>query len=160
MVSVHRRGGDTKKDCVKVTLGWQDCPSDRTNSESVRRRTPLTLTYRCVMSEKLIMNMVRGILCQPGVPTRVWRNNTGVLKDSRGVPVRFGLAVGSADLVGIVGPYGRFLAIECKAPDGRLTPEQTAWLQTVRDFGGIAEVARSVDDAHRILQMIKEGTIK
>lgn len=100
------------------------------------------------------MQKIRAVLCQPGAQTRVWRNNTGVLKDARGIPVRFGLAVGSADLVGIVAPSGRFLAVEVKMPNGRLTPEQEAWLATVRRFGGIAEVARSIEDAEKILRSI------
>jgi hypothetical protein len=47
---------------------------------------------------------------------RLWRNNTGVLRDDRGIPVVFGLMPGSADLVGVVQPYGRFLSLEVKRP--------------------------------------------
>jgi hypothetical protein len=64
---------------------------------------------------------------------RLWRNNVGALVDSRGIPVRYGLANDSAatnkvlkssDLIGIdatpirpedVGkPRGQFVAVECK----------------------------------------------
>jgi hypothetical protein len=41
---------------------------------------------------------------------------------------------------------GRFLAIEVKRPGGKLTLDQTAFLEAVRQNGGIAIVATSVDD--------------
>lgn len=55
----------------------------------------------------------------------LWRNNSGALTDVHGRLIRYGLAndskavnkrVKSSDLIG-VGPGGRFIAIECKAPD-------------------------------------------
>lgn len=61
---------------------------------------------------------------------------------------RTGLAVGSADLIGLVPPSGRFIAIECKRPKGgRVTERQRAWLDVVRRCGGVAGIARSVDEA-------------
>lgn len=85
---------------------------------------------------------------------RLWRNNTGQIKDSRGVPVTFGLCKGSSDLIGIVAPHGRLLAIECKSPDGQVRPEQVMFIELVRKFGGVAGVARSVDEA---LELVKEA---
>jgi len=53
----------------------------------------------------------------------------------------------------IVGCYkGRFLAVEVKGPDGKLTPEQMAFLLRVRDEGGIAVVARDVMDVAKALE--------
>ncbi len=120
------------------------------------------------MTEQLLMQAIRGVLCHPEAPTRVWRNNVGVLRDDRGpkcpmchrgkgVPVTYGLSVGSADLIGIT-HGGQFLAVEVKTPDGRLSTEQKAWLKTVERFGGMAEVARSVEDAHNIIRRINEKT--
>jgi len=43
-----------------------------------------------------------------------------------------------------------FTSIEVKTPTGRVRPEQQAWLAVVRGAGGIAGVARSVEDALRI----------
>ena len=93
---------------------------------------------------------------------RLFRNNTGTLPDPRtGRPVQFGLARGSADLIGwrtiTVTPdmVGRrlavFTSIEVKTTTGRLTPAQHAWLGAVRSAGGIAGVARSVKDACEIV---------
>lgn len=94
---------------------------------------------------------------------RLYRNNCGSLPDPKtGRPVQFGLARGSADLIGwrtvtitpdMVGQrIAVFTSIEVKTTTGRLTPAQHAWLGVVRGAGGIAGVARSVADAHAILQ--------
>ena len=84
------------------------------------------------------------------------------LPDPRtGRPVQFGLARGSADLIGwrsvVITPemvgqrVAVFTSLEVKTPTGRLTPAQQAWLGTVHNAGGIAGVARSVRDANEIL---------
>lgn len=93
---------------------------------------------------------------------RLYRNNCGSLPDPRtGRPVQFGLARGSADLIGwrtiTITPdmVGRqvavFTSIEVKTPTGRVRPEQAAWLSAVTGAGGIAGIARSVADASQII---------
>jgi len=92
---------------------------------------------------------------------RLFRNNTGTLKDQHGRPVQFGLCKGSADLIGwrtvtitpdMVGQQvAVFTSIEVKTPTGKLRPEQQQWLNVVQANGGIAGVARSVMDALQIL---------
>jgi hypothetical protein len=96
-------------------------------------------------------------------PVRLWRNNTGTLLDRQGRPVQFGLCKGSSDLIGLrtvtvtpemVGQkLAVFAAVEVKAPNGRVTPEQTAFIETVRGMGGLAGVARSVEDAAGVLRL-------
>ena len=76
------------------------------------------------------------------------------------MPVRYGLQPGSSDLIGwrtvtitpeMVGQQvAVFTSIEVKTPTGRLRPEQKLWLDAVQAAGGIAGVARSVEDALRI----------
>jgi hypothetical protein len=112
-----------------------------------------------VPSEQQIQQHIR-IACSTG-QTRLFRNNTGTLRDQHGRPVSFGLCKGSADLIGyrtititpdMVGQQvAVFLSIEVKTPTGRIRPEQQAWLETVQAAGGIAGVARSVEDALRIV---------
>lgn len=75
---------------------------------------------------------------------RVFRNNVGQLQTPDGRWVRYGLAVGSSDLIGWT-PDGRFLAVECKGPRGVVTPEQQRFLDAVNDAGGLGLVARDVD---------------
>jgi hypothetical protein len=45
-----------------------------------------------------------------------------------------------------------FTAIECKSARGRATPEQQAFIDTVRRAGGRAGIARSPEDAGKILR--------
>lgn len=97
-----------------------------------------------------------------GAGGRLWRNNVGVLKDERGVPVRFGLANDSAqlnaklkssDLIGWqrvkIEPHhvgtviAQFKARECKGPGWRWTGTdrevaQWNWLTLVQADGGDA----------------------
>ena len=107
------------------------------------------------LQQRILLALGRGA-------TRLWRNNTGMLRDQQGRPVRFGLCEGSADLIGyhsvtitpdMVGQrLAVFTAVEVKTPTGRPTPEQTAFLKHIQDAGGRAGIARSIDDAVRITE--------
>jgi hypothetical protein len=117
------------------------------------------------MSEQRIQQEIR-IACSNG-DTRLFRNNTGTLKDANGRPVQFGLCKGSADLIGwrtvtitpdMVGTQvAVFASIEVKTATGRLRPEQQQWLDAVQSAGGIAGVARSVSDAETLLRDVAQG---
>lgn len=114
-------------------------------------------------SEAAVQAAVRLEAAQKGV--RVWRNNVGVLKDERGVPVRYGLAndshavnknFKSADLIGIrpvtiqqwhVGHVlGQFVSREVKRPDWKYRGDereeaQLRWAHMVIALGGDAGFA-------------------
>lgn len=110
------------------------------------------------LSESSVQTRVR--LEASRIGARLWRNNTGVLQDERGVPVRYGLcneskqqnaACKSADLIGIkpiiitqgmVGStIGQFMAREVKAGNWHYTgtPREVAqlkFLEIVNGLGG------------------------
>jgi hypothetical protein len=117
------------------------------------------------VSEQQIQQHIR-LTCSTG-STRLFRNNTGTLRDQHGRPVSFGLCKGSADLIGwrtvtitpdMVGQrIAVFTSIEVKTPTGRVKPEQQQWLDAVQAAGGIAGVARSVEDAQALLAAQPDG---
>lgn len=100
------------------------------------------------MKEQDIQRLIMLALSEAGC--LIFRNNVGVLKNAAGIPIRFGLAVGSSDLIGIA-PGGRFLAVEIKTPTGKATPEQLRFIEAVRARGGIAGIARSPAEALALL---------
>lgn len=116
-------------------------------------------------SEQSIQQHIR-LACSIG-SCRLFRNNTGTLRDQNGRPVQFGLCKGSADLIGwrtvtvteeMVGTtVAVFTSIEVKTPTGRVKPEQQQWLDAVQAAGGIAGVARSIDDAEALLRHMNDG---
>ena len=114
--------------------------------------------------EQTIQQHIR-LACSIG-SCRLFRNNTGTLRDINGRPVSFGLCKGSADLIGwttrtitpeMVGQtVAIFTSIEVKAATGRIRPEQQQWLNAVAAAGGIAGIARSVGEAMDLLSITTE----
>lgn len=111
------------------------------------------------MSEAAVLQRIRLELGrEPAV--RLFRNNVGVLRDHRGVPVRFGLHPGSGDLIGwravTITPdmVGRtvavFASVEVK-DRGKPTDEQRHWAEAVAAAGGLSGVATSPAQARLIL---------
>lgn len=117
--------------------------------------------------ELAIQNAIQlGLL---GQPVRLLRNNVGGLKDRTGRFVAYGLGShggqvvrGPSDLIGwrtiTITPdmVGRQIAVfaavevkDCAVP----TPEQERFIAEVQQAGGLAGVARSVDDARTILRL-------
>jgi hypothetical protein len=110
------------------------------------------------------MNRLRAImlgLSTPGV--RLFRNNCGALKDAEGRLIRYGVAnPGGSDLIGwrsitvtpdMIGQkLAVFLAIEVKGEKCKATDHQRNFSARVRADGGLAGVARTVDDALGIIK--------
>lgn len=92
--------------------------------------------------------------CSHGT-VRLFRNNTGKLRNEAGQLISFGLGVGSSDLIGInMQPdgIGRFVAIEVKLSGKHATKEQQSFIDMVRSLGGQAGVAHNVEEAVAILR--------
>ena len=90
---------------------------------------------------------------RPGI--RIFRNQVGfgfVGEYPNQRPVSFGLAPGSGDLIGwrsrIITPddvgrsVAQFLSVKVKSASGTARPNQRTWAEVVRQFGGIAIIAR------------------
>ena len=96
------------------------------------------MTHGDLLNAILLALSARGVLA--------WKNNTGALTDRDGRLVRYGLK-GSSDILGVIPPSGKALAIEVKVGRDRLRPEQARFGEAFVRHGGIWVVARSVDDA-------------
>jgi len=86
-----------------------------------------------------------------------WRMNTGatVIKVPNGKDrfLRFGKK-GISDIIGILDD-GRWLAIECKTEKGKASLDQLYFLAEIAKRGGVAFVARSIEDVVRELDKAK-----
>ena len=102
--------------------------------------------------ERDVMDAVRQWARARGIT--LMRNNCGQYEAAPGRWVRFGLGVGSSDLIGYrtVNGIAQFVAIECKAPGKNATPEQQQFIDDVRAAGGIAGVCRSVEDCEELVR--------
>jgi hypothetical protein len=100
----------------------------------------------------LLREILRTFGARPDL--RLFRNSVGLVRLPGGGAISFGLCVGSSDLVGWrtnSSGVAQFVAIEVKAPTGRLTPDQDRFLAAVRSAGGLAGVARSLTDVEELL---------
>lgn len=93
-------------------------------------KPPLESTVKAAIRMRLVSE---GVLC--------WVHNV----DNR--LMHTGLGLGTADIIGLVPPYGRFLGIEVKRPGRKASPDQIKWLAVVRQFGGVSGVATSIEEA-------------
>lgn len=100
-------------------------------------------------SEANIQSQIMMALSEAGC--LILRNNVGAWKDKSGRWIKYGVGgVGGSDLIGI-SPTGAFMAIECKTKTGTIRDGQREFIWLVRKMGGLAGIARSVDDAMKIL---------
>ena len=130
------------------------------------------------MSEHITQQQI--LLAHGSGSVRLWRNNVGtgwagqatkvtagnrqaiaaglrpgdvVIRQGR--PLHAGLCVGSSDLIGyrVVDRVAQFVALEVKSATGRPTAQQVQFLDHINAVGGLAGIARSVDDAAAILRL-------
>jgi hypothetical protein len=65
--------------------------------------------------------------------------------------------LGCSDIIGLLPPDGRFLAIECKQPGTRPTAAQNAFLAAVEAAGGVALVVTDVRQLANMLDGLVRG---
>lgn len=108
-----------------------------------------------MLESKIQTNILRWLTYNPRIVPLAWRNNSGAVTipakpGQRRRFVRYGMA-GSADILGVLSD-GRFLAIEVKTPKGKLTFLQKEFIDKINQSGGLAFVARSVDEVESRLK--------
>jgi hypothetical protein len=102
--------------------------------------------------EAELVRQVLQLLRLLGVPA--WRCNSGAATFGQGGRqrfVKFCGAEGCADVLGLLPPSGRFLAVEVKRPGGRPTAAQAAFLANVAAAGGLALVVHSAAELRAAL---------
>lgn len=131
------------------------------------------------------MNRMKLIMLRlSAIKTTIFRNNVGVawigrhrkilksgmynleqgdvvIQDAR--VFHAGLIKGSSDCIGWTtmeiggNKIAVFTAVEIKNETGTLSPEQSVFIQNLRNAGGIAGVARTPDDAERLIVEFKKS---
>src|SRR5262245_11385304 len=92
--------------------------------------TSETWTMKATL-ERDVLRQDLDYLALARIPAR--RNNTGCARFGKRL-VRFGVE-GLPDVLGLLPPAGRLLAVECKRPGGRLTDAQRAALANIAAAG-------------------------
>jgi len=111
-----------------------------------------------MQKEKEIENSILDYLAH--IPnSKFWKNQSGGIFDSKRQCFRKSFNKfhinGVSDILGIMG--GRFICIEVKSPKGRLSPNQKVFLGEITSLGGLAFMARSIDDVKEMFR--KEGLL-
>lgn len=89
--------------------------------------------------------------------TRLFINTNGLFYRDSGIPIRVGLFIGCGDLIGWKSEFhgneciARLVMIEAKTGSAVPTKPQRDAIKMVNRMGGYAGIARSVEDARRIL---------
>lgn len=93
----------------------------------------------------------------------LFRNQVGFADYGSRGKVPYGLAKGSADIIGIqarviteadVGHLaGVFLSIEAKSITGQPTPEQLQWARLIRRYGAVSMIVRGPAEVERALEL-------
>lgn len=95
------------------------------------------------------MHKIQDAICIAGWPC--WRNNVGFDKSTK---VRYGLGLGSADLISCVA--GHFVAIEVKSARGRVSPAQEMWKKTVTRSGGLWFLVRDESCIQYLIEELRQ----
>lgn len=100
------------------------------------------------MKEIDVQNNIRLALNEYAV---CFRANVGTFRTDDGRTVSTGLPRGFSDLFGFRKSDGRIFFIEVKNERGRLREDQKHFLNKMREFGAIAGVARTPEEAIKII---------
>ena len=101
-----------------------------------------------MLLEQQIQRTILDYLRWRGIPCYK-HQNAGIRKpDGSYIPTH---TRGVSDIIGCLPKTGRFLAIEVKRPGVKATPEQLNFLETIKQAGGLAFVAHSVEDVEAMV---------
>lgn len=121
---------------AKAAQLWDECQVRGSAPSTSRRQRP----------ERVILRAVRKWLHAHGLPA---------IHIEPGDPRKVGYhaPAGYPDLHTIIGG-GRYVGIECKAPQGRQSPHQRHWQDVIEKAGGVYVLARSVEDVKEAVESL------
>ena len=102
-----------------------------------------------INKETVLQNEIRLALSEIAI---VFRANVGKVRMADGRFFDTGLPKGFSDLFGFRKSDGKIFYIEIKTEKGRLRPDQKHFLKTMSEYNTITGVARSVEDAMKIVE--------
>lgn len=102
-------------------------------------------------AETVLQNQIRCALSTSGICVRL---NTGIFRTDDGRSVRCGIP-GMPDLLWI-GPDGKTAWIEVKTETGKIRQGQKQFIDRLIAMGHTAGIARSVDDALKLVKEVRE----
>lgn len=82
-----------------------------------------------------------------------WNNESGQALHQSGHTVRYGVGKGGADLVGIIGPWGKWFSMEVKVGKDRQRDNQKANQQCVEMYGGFYAIVSSEQEAAEMMEV-------
>jgi hypothetical protein len=100
-------------------------------------------TESALVTACLQLLRLRGVLC--------WRANQGAIPSGKGGYRRFAGLPGVADVLAVLPPSGRLLAVECKSLTGRQSPAQLAFQAAVERAGGVYLLMRDLRELLAVL---------
>lgn len=99
-----------------------------------------------ILRDCLTWLKLHGVFC--------WRQNQGAITGEHNGKrrfLRFTSQTGISDILGLLAPTGRLLAVECKRPGRKPTAEQAVFLDVVRQSGGVACCVHSIGELEQAL---------
>lgn len=118
-------------------------------AETLHHPTPIFLGVITIKHETQLQNDIRLGVADIAI---TFRANVGTFKTEDGRFVTTGLPPGFSDLFGFNLKDGKMFFIEVKTERGRLSARQRQFLSAMQAHGCRAGVARSVEEARRIIQ--------
>lgn len=97
-------------------------------------------------------NLLKDIMRTAPANVRLFQNDQGNVETIDGRRIKYGLQPGSGDLCGwtVIRGVAVFTSIEGKVGKDRVRPDQKKWASFVQSQGGIAIIARSVEECWQL----------
>lgn len=103
----------------------------------------------------ILQSVLADVLPIPAILSIISEYSNALRKNQRFI--RYGLAKGACDLLGILAPLGRWFCIELKVGKNKPSNDQNLFMNLIRSKGGFAKPAWSVDEVKAALERARGG---